>query len=99
MTVITIDQSVGEKLRNANGPVQFRDDRGVIAGEFRPATASSAPEANDSSSRGESNGCDDVETRSALRRAAERTMPRNAELMKLPDSPPPADWWDEESPF
>lgn len=29
----------------------------------------------------------------------ERMMPRSADLMKLPDSPPPAEWWNEESPF
>ena len=37
MTVITIDRSTVEKLRNLDGPAQLRDERGVVLGEFRPS--------------------------------------------------------------
>ena len=41
MTVITIDRSTGEKLRDVRGPVQLRDERGVVLGEFRPTARAS----------------------------------------------------------
>ena len=36
MTVITIDRSTGDKLRGLTGPVQIRDERGEVLGEFTP---------------------------------------------------------------
>ncbi|MBA3315296.1 MAG: hypothetical protein M3552_10590 [Planctomycetota bacterium] len=41
MTVITIDRSTGDKLRGVNEPVQLRDERGEVLGEFRPAVLGS----------------------------------------------------------
>ena len=37
MTAVTVDQTTIEKLRAPGGPVQVRDEQGVVVGEFRPA--------------------------------------------------------------
>lgn len=41
MTTVTIDRSTGDKLRGITGPVELRDERGTLLGEFRPVRTGS----------------------------------------------------------
>jgi hypothetical protein len=43
MTAVTVDQKTVEKLQAPGGPVQVRDERGVVVGEFRPTQAAFSP--------------------------------------------------------